>query len=136
MLKIYLKYSLLVLLCQSCATSNYRGAYDFEVPKVFEDFRKSNTSLVENPELKRTRKVFIKDAMLNTIIDSVLSKNYNLLIALKSIEKFEQRFKQSKAANIPKIQLAIVASKNDFSDNSLNGSQGFNLENSLGKDYV
>lgn len=136
MLKTYLKYSLLILLCQSCATTNYQGVYELEVPKVYEASKKLNSFSVENPELKRTRKVFIQDAMLNTIIDSVLSKNYNLLIALKNIEKFEQRVKQSKAANIPTLQLAVAASRNDFSDNSLNGSQGFNLENSLGKDYV
>lgn len=73
---------------------------------------------------------------MNNIIDSVLVNNYRVLIAIKTVEKFEQSVKQSKAANIPELNFQVNAERDNFSDNSLNGKQGFNLENSLGQNYV
>ena len=127
---------LIVLMCASCATQKYKGKYDLKAPEMDSISETAILEQSEGKEIEISRKTFIKDDLLNEIIDSVLVKNYKLLMAVENIRIFEEQVKESKMANIPNFNLEIGASRNYFSDNSLNGSQGFDLEQSLGNSYV
>ncbi|MBG6235810.1 NodT family efflux transporter outer membrane factor (OMF) lipoprotein [Pedobacter sp. CAN_A7] len=64
---------------------------------------------------------FIRETDLQQLIDTALTKNYDLQLAVKNIEAAELLFKQSRLGNLPVINMQLSASSNRPSDNSLNG---------------
>ena len=77
---------------------------------------------------------FFSDPLLLKLIDSSLTRNYNLQIAMKQIEYAAQAFKQAKWGNVPTVNLtAGQASITRSSDNSLNG---LTTTMFLGQSYV
>ena len=134
MIKFIFTYAGLLLLITSCATTKDNLNKQINAPTTFliDDNYISQNDAINNLE----RRVFIKDTLLNSMIDSVLKNNHNILFAIKTIEKHEELLKQSNANNIPEINLQLNAKRNYFSENSLNGKNGFDLKNALGKNYV
>ncbi len=78
-------------------------------------------------------KTFFTDAALQKLVDSAISKNYDMQVAVKNIEAAQLIVKQTKLGNLPAANLQIGASINRPSDNSLNG---LSLSQFLGKSYV
>ncbi|WP_316788557.1 efflux transporter outer membrane subunit [Pedobacter frigoris] len=66
-------------------------------------------------------KDFITDTEVKKLIDTAISRNYDLQLALKNIEASDLLFRQSKLGNLPVINLQIAANSNRPSNNSLNG---------------
>jgi NodT family efflux transporter outer membrane factor (OMF) lipoprotein len=77
-------------------------------------------------------KSFFSDIHLQNILDNVLQHNYDMAIALNTIRLNDEYLKESKVAWLPSVSAAMGASANYYSGNSLNGSNGFNLGNTLG----
>lgn len=77
-------------------------------------------------------KSFFADQSLQIIIDSVLQHNYDMKIALNTIGLNDEYLKESKVAWLPSVLAGVGTSRNYYSDNSLNGANGFNLGNTFG----
>lgn len=78
-------------------------------------------------------KTFFTDAALQKLVDSAITNNYDMQVAVKNIEAAQLIVKQTKLGNLPAANLQIGASINRPSDNSLNG---LSLSQFLGKSYV
>jgi len=66
-------------------------------------------------------KNFFTDATLQQLIDSAISNNYDMQIALKNIESSRLLFKQTKFNYTPQVNLNVSANTSNPSNNSLNG---------------
>lgn len=66
-------------------------------------------------------KNFFTDPALQTLIDSAIAHNYDMLEAVKNIQAAQLLFRQTKWNNVPQADLNIGANTNRPSDNSLNG---------------
>lgn len=81
-------------------------------------------------------KSFFTDPVLQNIVESVLQHNYDMAIALHTIRINDEYLKESKVGWLPSVSAGIGASRNYYSDNSLNGVNGFNLSNTIGTKRV
>jgi len=107
---------LLALIWSGCSVSK-----DLSLPNVAPGlFRnslpKDSSSIGDLPF-----KSFINDLTVQNLIDTALTKNYDMQIALKNIDAAEVLFKQSKLGYLPELKLQVAASSSRPSDNSLNG---------------
>jgi outer membrane protein, multidrug efflux system len=66
-------------------------------------------------------KAFFADTTLEQLIDSAVSRNYDLQLAIKNIETAAQILHQSRLGQLPQVDLAVTATSNIPSKNSLNG---------------
>lgn len=95
-------------------------------------FRGASDTLNKNTDtIVLPWKSFFVDAALQNIIESVLQHNYDMAIAIKTIRLNDEYLKEAKLSRLPLFSANIGASSNFFSDNSLNGANGFNLGNSI-----
>ena len=78
-------------------------------------------------------KNFYTDVALQTLIDSAITRNNDLQIAIKNIEIAQKKYTQSKWNNVPRLDLAISASTTNPSDNSFTGK---NLGQALGQQHL
>jgi NodT family efflux transporter outer membrane factor (OMF) lipoprotein len=78
-------------------------------------------------------KNFFTDPVLEELIDSGISRNYDLQIALKRIGVAQQQMKQARLGWYPQIDAQVSAQVNRPSDNSLNG---LSTNSFLGKSYI
>ncbi len=78
-------------------------------------------------------KIFFTDAALQNLVDSAITNNYDMQVALKNIEAAQLIVQQTKLGYFPEAKLQVGASINRPSDNSLNG---LSLSQFLGKSYV
>ena len=76
---------------------------------------------------------FFKDTTLLTLIDSALTGNYDLQLAMKRIDEAEAYVKQARANYLPVITAQASASSSIPSKNSLNGKS---LESFIGKKHL
>ena len=81
-------------------------------------------------------KDFFTDPVLQTVIDTVMHRNFDLSIALDNIRLNEEYLKQAKVGLLPSVSAGVSVGYNHFSDNGLNGSNGFNLNNMLGINHI
>jgi NodT family efflux transporter outer membrane factor (OMF) lipoprotein len=66
-------------------------------------------------------KSFFTDVTLQKLIDSAIAKNYDMQLAIKSIEASQLLLKQVKWNNVPQVDLNVTANTTRPSDNSLTG---------------
>lgn len=78
-------------------------------------------------------KSFFTEATLQNLIDSAITRNNDLQIAIKNIDAARQTLKQAKWGNVPTASLGATASINRPSDNSLNG---ISLSQFLGSKHI
>jgi multidrug efflux system outer membrane protein len=104
----------------------FRGATDSTSAK------KTNTSSIAVIPWK----TFFTDTTLQRLIGRVLANNYDLNTAFNHINSNEEYLKQARVAWLPSISANVSASSNRFSDNSLNGPGGFNLNNTIGANHI
>lgn len=76
---------------------------------------------------------FFTDPELRQLIDSGISRNYDLLLALNRIGAAQQQVKQSTLLWYPQVDLQVNAQVNRPSENSLNG---ISANSFLGKSYI
>lgn len=78
-------------------------------------------------------KQFFTNADLQQLIDSAITNNYDLQLALKNLQAAQLIVAQSRLGYLPEARLQAAAAINRPSDNSLNG---LSLSQFLGKSYV
>ena len=76
---------------------------------------------------------FFKNPALITLIDSAISHNLDMQLAMKNIEASKLLFKQSKAAYLPNVSAQVGVSSTNPSDYGMNG---MNLGQMLGSNHV
>jgi multidrug efflux system outer membrane protein len=82
-------------------------------------------------------KSFFTDQQLQQLLDSAITKNYDLQIALKNIESADLLFRRVKWDYVPQASINVSASSNRPSDNSLTGVsiRQFNIGTKHIEDY-
>ncbi|OOQ59595.1 TolC family protein [Mucilaginibacter pedocola] len=113
------KLAIVLVVISGCSVSK-----DIETPKpeLPTEFRNAaavsaDTASVGDIEWKN----FFADATLQKLIDSAITKNYDMQIAVKNIESSQLLFKQVKWDYVPTVGLNVTASSNRPSDNSVTG---------------
>ncbi len=96
---------------------------NMETPKpVLPDHFRNAANISDTTDIADMEwKSFFTDPVLQKLIDSAIVKNYDMQIALKSIEASQLLFKQVKWNNVPQVDLNVTASTDRPSDNSLTG---------------
>lgn len=123
-------FTALMLLVVSCRTGK-----DYQRPAVVlpEQFNGqtsySDTSSVADINWKN----FFTDPGLQQLIDSGISRNYDLQLAMKRIGVAGEQMKQAKLLWYPQVDLQVSGQINRPSDNSLNGLSASSF---LGKRYI
>jgi outer membrane protein, multidrug efflux system len=127
----YLKYFsiLTLIILSSCKVSKDINIPQAPLPASYRNAADTDTSGIAAIQWK----TFFTDPDLQKLIDSAISKNYDMQIALKNIEAAQLIVKQSKLGYLPDAKLQISATLNRSSDNSLNG---LSLSQFLGKSYI
>ena len=126
--KTYIAILTLIVLA-SCKVSKDISATQLPLPASYRDAANTDTSSIADIQWKS----FFTDAALQKLIDSAITNNYDMQLALKNIEAAQLVVKQSRLGYLPEANLQIGASINRPSDNSLNG---LSLGQFLGKSYV
>ena len=126
--KTYIAILTLIVLA-SCKVSKDISATQLPLPASYRDAANTDTSSIADIQWKS----FFTDAVLQKLIDSAITNNYDMQLALKNIEAAQLVVKQSRLGYLPEANLQIGASINRPSDNSLNG---LSLGQFLGKSYV
>ncbi|MNU61668.1 Outer membrane protein OprM precursor [compost metagenome] len=124
------------LLLVSCSVGKEYSRTQIETPASFRTASGNTSTLDTNHITLMHWKEFFSDVALQQIIDSVLKRNYDKLVALNNIQLNEQYLKQAKVAWLPNVTATISAGSNRFSDNSLNGENGFNLNKTIGSHHL
>ena len=127
-LKIYLPILTLIVLA-SCKVSKDIDAPQLPLPSAYRDVVTAETSGIAAIQWKS----FFTDAALQQLIDSAITNNYDMQVAVKNIEAAQLIVRQTKLGYLPEAKLQAGASINRPSDNSLNG---ISLSQFLGKSYV
>ncbi len=118
MKKLINSFAFIVVILSACNVSK-----NIETPRpaLPDHFRNavnvSDTTNIANIAWKS----FFTDPILQKLIDSAILKNYDMQIALKSVEASQLLFNQVKWNNVPQADLNVTASTTRPSDNSLTG---------------
>jgi outer membrane protein, multidrug efflux system len=127
------RYHIIIVLAAtfavSCNVSKEYQRPEVELPKQFTATPFSDTSSIADIGWKE----FFTDKNLQTLIESGISNNHDLLIAAKRIDIAQQQLKQARLLQLPELDLQISAQYNRPSNNSLNG---LSIKNFLGKSHV
>lgn len=105
------------LLLSSCAVGNKYTRPELKMP---ENYRQQ--SVVTGDTVLMPWRTFFKDAELVVLIDQAMKKNMDVSVAMLNLEQVDLSYRQAKLALIPSVDLAVGASRNYPSKNSLNGS--------------
>lgn len=123
----------------SCRTSRKYNRPQIETAVAYRTAEPKQTDLSETTATGIAElpwKSFFTDPVLQSIVDSVLLHNYDLSVALNNVRMNDEYLRQSKVAWLPSITAGVSASSNYFSENSLNGNNGFNLNNTIGSKHI
>lgn len=105
------------LLLTSCVVGKKYSRTELNAP---EKYREEITVTADTVLLPW--KSFYKDPLLVELIDKALTKNNDVLLAMKSLEQLELSYKQAKLSLLPTIEFAAGANRSYLSKTSLNGS--------------
>lgn len=120
---------LLIVFLSACRLGKEYQRPQLELPKQFNAISFSDTSSIADIEWKK----FFTNPELQELIEKGINYNHDLLIAIKRIDIAQLRVNQSKALQLPQVDLAITGQISRPSNNSLNG---ISLKNFIGKSYV
>lgn len=119
----------LALILNACKVSK-----DIETPKdAIPDTFRSETNLGTTSVAETEWRTFFSDETLQTLIDSALVKNNDLLVARQNIEIARLQLSQAKWGNVPTLNLQVSASSTNPSGNSLNG---LSLSQFVGQNHI
>ncbi|HEY4153942.1 MAG TPA: efflux transporter outer membrane subunit [Puia sp.] len=114
----------------SCRTGKNYQRPEVPLPDRFgQQSSYSDTSSIADIDWK----TFFADTALQQLIDSGISRNYDLQLALKRIGIAQEQMKQARLLWYPQVDLQISGQVNRPSDNSLNG---ISANSFLGKSYI
>lgn len=126
------QYSLVLLsvvfLC-ACKTAKEYQQPELGLPKQFNSLSFSDTSSIADIEWK----LFFTDTTLLGLIEKGVNYNNDLLVAVKNIDIAKQQLNQSRALQLPEVNLLLSGQLSRPSDNSLGG---ISIKSFLGKSYV
>ncbi len=125
----YAVFLLMILFLSSCRMGKEYQRPELELPKQFSTVSFADTSSIADIEWKQ----FFTDTSLQGLIEKGLQYNQDLLIAVKRIDIAQQQVRQSKALQLPEVNLLVTGQVSRPSDNSLNG---ISLKSFLGKSYL
>ncbi len=120
---------LLVVFLSACRLGKEYQRPQLELPKQFNAISFSDTSSIADIEWKN----FFANSELHVLIEKGIGYNHDLLIAIKRIDIAQLRVNQSKALQLPQVDVALTGQISRPSNNSLNG---ISLKNFIGKNYV
>lgn len=118
----------MLLLLSACKVSKDVAVPAGAAPAVYRDATTDTTSLADIQWRN-----FFKNNSLQQLIDSTISNNFDMQVAVKNIEAAQLIVKQRKLGYLPAVSLQATGAINRPSDNSLNG---LSLSQFLGKSYV
>src|SRR5215217_2977167 len=123
--------SLITLIISACSVSKDVATPQPETPAAFRsaDVQTTGDSSIANIQWKQ----FFTDASLQTLIDSAITNNYDMQLALKNIEASQLLLRQVKWNYAPDVNLNVGASSSRPSNNSLNG---ISLSQFLGTKHI
>jgi multidrug efflux system outer membrane protein len=116
-------FTLLIVLLAGCKVSKDLMPPKAELPASFRNARVGTPADSSSIADLGWKKLFT-DVTLQGLIDSAISKNYDMQIAIKNIDAAELVFKQVKWNYVPAAALNVAASSSRPSDNSLSGLSG------------
>ena len=119
----------LVVFLSACRLGKEYQRPEVELPKQFNAISFSDTSSIADIEWKK----FFTNPELQGLITKGIKYNHDLLIAVKRIDIAQLRVNQSKALQLPQVDLAVTGQISRPSNNSLNG---ISLKNFIGKSYI
>jgi multidrug efflux system outer membrane protein len=126
--KIYFTL-LLVSLLASCKVSKDIATPAAPLPALYRNAADTGSTSMADMEWK----TFFTDAALLQLLDSAVSNNFDMQLALKNIESANWIVRQTKMGYLPEATLQVGANVSRPSDNSLNG---LSLSQFLGRSYV
>jgi outer membrane protein, multidrug efflux system len=106
----------LIVLASCTVGKKYTGTPVNDLPKTYREQSDSQDSL------SLPWKEFFKDPILIGLIDTALSRNNDINVAMLSMQQLELSYKQAKLGLLPTLDLAVTANRTWLSKNSLNGS--------------
>ncbi|NHA03446.1 efflux transporter outer membrane subunit [Mucilaginibacter sp. HC2] len=115
--KIIYLIPFLIAFAGACKVSKDVKTPQPELPAAFRNAPASDSASIARMPWKS----FFQDQFLQQLIDSTLSRNYDMQIAMKNLEQSRLVLKQSKWNNVPQIGLNVTANTTNPSNNSLNG---------------
>lgn len=124
--------ALITLIISACSVSKDVATPQPETPAAFRNADVQTTgdsSSIANIQWKQ----FFTDATLQKLIDSAITNNYDMQLALKNIEASQLLLRQVKWNYAPDVNLNIGASSSRPSNNSLNG---ISLSQFLGTKHI
>jgi len=119
----------LLLIVSGCKVSKDIAVPTAPLPEAFRNSMSNDSIGIASIEWKQ----FFANEQLQQLIDSTITNNFDLQIAIKNIEAAQLIIKQARLGNLPTVSLGVNAAINRPSDNSLNG---LSLSQFLGKSYV
>jgi len=114
---INLTFATLLLVLSSCGISKDIIAPTKDIPFNFRNILKKDSSSIGKLPVHE----FFTTPAIRQLIDSALTRNFDIQLALKNIDAAELILKRAKLGNIPQLNLQLSASSNRPSDNSING---------------
>lgn len=102
----------------SCSVGKKYSRQDLNIPGQYREQRLSVTA----DTLVLPWKSFFKDPALISLIGRALEKNNDIAVAMLNMQQLELTYKQAKLGLLPTADLAVGATRNWLSSNSLNGS--------------
>ncbi|MBS0026478.1 TolC family protein [Chitinophaga sp. 22321] len=114
---------LAVAICSMMVTA-CRVGKDFHRPEVTmpEQYRSAVLPADSNNIGLLPVKTFFTDPVLQTLIDSAISRNLDLRVAVKNVAAASQSLKAARLGALPELNLTVQGNRNWPSKNSLNGS--------------
>src|SRR4051812_37031879 len=109
--------SYIIFTLYSCKVTKDTAVPAPALPDSFRNATASDTASIADIHWKE----FFTDATLQSLIDSAIINNYDMQVAVKSIEAAQLAYGQVKWNYLPQAALNISAGSTRPSDNSLNG---------------
>ncbi|GAB2687847.1 efflux transporter outer membrane subunit [Mucilaginibacter koreensis] len=118
-----------MLLLSACKVSKNTKLPDLNLPSSYRAEVNTDTSSVGRLPWRS----FFTENTLQALIDSALTRNNDLQLAVKNIEAARQTLLQAKWGNVPTVSAGVSATINRPSNNSLNG---ISLSQFLGSRHI
>lgn len=116
-MKITITSLALLLILNACSVSRNIQAPKPALPQAYRNAGTSDSTSIAGLSYKS----FIEDKILQKLIDSAVLRNYDMQLAVKNITAARLSFRQVKWNYLPQADLAVTASSDRPSDNSLTG---------------
>jgi multidrug efflux system outer membrane protein len=122
-------FAAMLLVLSACKVSKDVQLPDQHLPVAYRSATVTDTTSIARLPWKS----FFTETTLQNLIDSAISRNNDLQIAVKNIESARLTLSQARLGNIPTVGLNVTATTNRPSDNSLNG---LSLNQFLGSKHI